>query len=115
MPAFRANCRGFRLTAFASRKNWQAVQRGPDRTSDNWDNFVKRHAKTLRAVDFFSVKAVTAKVLQDMYVLFCHFQNKSRNVSDIDREENHAVFGINAGWAASNQQNSSRRLTCSLK
>ena len=47
----------------------EGIQPGPDRTSDNWDNFVKRHAKTLWAVDFFSVKTVTAKGLRDMYVL----------------------------------------------
>lgn len=49
------------------------IEPGPDRTSDNWDNFVKRHATTLWAVDFFSVKTVTARGLKDMYVLvwFC--------------------------------------------
>ncbi len=47
----------------------EGIQPGPDRTSDNWDNFVKRHAKTLWAVDFFSAKTVTAKGLRDMYVL----------------------------------------------
>ena len=47
----------------------EGIQPGPDRTSDNWDNFVKRHAKTLWAVDFFSVKTVTARGLKDMYVL----------------------------------------------
>lgn len=47
----------------------EGIEPGPDRTSDNWDNFVKRHANTLWAVDFFSVKTVTAKGLRDMYVL----------------------------------------------
>jgi putative transposase len=47
----------------------EGIEPGPDRTSDNWDNFVKRHAKTLWAVDFFSVKTVTARGLKDMYVL----------------------------------------------
>ena len=47
----------------------EGIQPGPDRTSDNWDNFVKRHANTLWAVDFFSVKAVTARGLRDLYVL----------------------------------------------
>ncbi len=47
----------------------EGIEPGPDRTSDNWDNFVKRHANTLWAVDFFSVKTVTARGLKDMYVL----------------------------------------------
>ena len=47
----------------------EGIQPGPDRTSDNWDNFVKRHANTLWAVDFFSVKAVTTRGLRDMYVM----------------------------------------------
>ena len=47
----------------------EGIVPGPDRTSDCWDNFVKRHAETLWAVDFFSVKTVTTKGLRDMYLL----------------------------------------------
>ena len=47
----------------------EGIKPGPDRTSDCWDNFVKRHAETLWAVDFFSVKTVTTRGLQDMYLL----------------------------------------------
>ena len=47
----------------------EGIVPGPDRTSDCWDNFVKRHAETLWAVDFFSVKTVTARGLKDMYLL----------------------------------------------
>ena len=47
----------------------EGIQPGPDRTSDNWDNFVERHAKTLWAADFFSVKTVTTRGLGDMYVV----------------------------------------------
>ena len=38
-------------------------------TSDCWDNFVKRHAETLWAVDFFSVKTVTVTGLREMYLM----------------------------------------------
>lgn len=31
----------------------------PDRTSDSWTNFLERHAGTLWARDFFSVKTVS--------------------------------------------------------
>ncbi len=47
----------------------EGIQPGPDRTSDNWDTFVERHANTLWACDFFSVKTVTTRGLRDMYVL----------------------------------------------
>jgi len=47
----------------------EGIQPAPDRTSDNWDNFIKRHAETLWAVDFFSVKALTTRGLRDMYVM----------------------------------------------
>lgn len=47
----------------------EGIQPGPERTSDCWDNFVKRHADTLWGCDFFSVKTVTTRGLRDMYVL----------------------------------------------
>ncbi len=42
----------------------EGIQPGPDRANDNWDNFIKRHAETLWAVDFFSVKTVTTRGLR---------------------------------------------------
>ena len=47
----------------------EGISPGPDRTSDSWTNFLERHKETLWACDFFSVKAVTARGLRDMYVL----------------------------------------------
>jgi len=47
----------------------EGIVPGPDRTSDSWDNFIERHAKTLWAVDFFSVKTVTTRGFKEMYVL----------------------------------------------
>jgi putative transposase len=47
----------------------EGIEPGPDRTSDSWENFIARHAKTLWAVDFFSVRTVTARGFQEMYVL----------------------------------------------
>lgn len=45
------------------------VEPSPDRTSDSWSEFLERHKETLWGCDFFSVKAVTAKGLRDLYVL----------------------------------------------
>ena len=47
----------------------EGIEPGPDRTSDSWDEFVKRHGETLYGCDFFSVKGVTSKGLKDLYVL----------------------------------------------
>jgi len=47
----------------------EGIEPSPDRTSDKWDNFIARHAKTLWAVDFFSVRTVTARGFREMYVL----------------------------------------------
>jgi putative transposase len=47
----------------------EGIKPGPDRTSDCWENFVKRHAETLWATDFFSVKTVTINGLRDMYLM----------------------------------------------
>ena len=47
----------------------EGIKPGPDKTSDCWDNFVKRHAETLWATDFFSIKTLTTRGLRDMYLL----------------------------------------------
>ena len=45
------------------------IEPSPDRTSDSWADFLARHGETLWGCDFFSVKAVTAKGLRDIYVM----------------------------------------------
>lgn len=47
----------------------EGITPGPDRTSDSWENFVKRHGETLWAVDFFTVKAVTARGIRNLYLM----------------------------------------------
>ena len=47
----------------------EGIEPGPDRKNDCWQNFIDRHAETLWAVDFFSVKTVTSRGLKQMYVL----------------------------------------------
>lgn len=47
----------------------EGIKPGPDRTSDSWANFIARHAKTLWAVDFFSVKTVSALGFRELYVM----------------------------------------------
>jgi len=47
----------------------EGIQPGPDRSTDTWENFIKRHGETLWAVDFFSVRSITAKGFQHLYVM----------------------------------------------
>lgn len=47
----------------------EGIQPGPERSNDNWQNFIERHKNTLWAVDFFSVRTVTTRGLRQMYVL----------------------------------------------
>ena len=47
----------------------EGIQPGPDRTSDCWENVIRRHTETLWAVDFFSVTTVTARGLREMYLM----------------------------------------------
>ena len=47
----------------------EGIEPAPNRKNDCWDNFIKRHAETLWAVDFFSVKSVTLKGIRDMYLM----------------------------------------------
>ncbi len=43
----------------------EGIEPGPDRTSDSWKQFIERHKETLWAVDFFSVRTVTARGLRE--------------------------------------------------
>lgn len=47
----------------------EGIEPEPDRTSDSWDEFVRRHGETLYGCDFFSVKSVTARGIRDLYVM----------------------------------------------
>lgn len=47
----------------------EGIEPGPNRKNDCWDNFIKRHAETLWAVDFFAVKSVTIKGIRDLYLM----------------------------------------------
>ena len=49
--------------------NEKGIEPSPDRTSDSWADFLKRHGETLWGCDFFAVKSVTAKGIRDLYVM----------------------------------------------
>jgi hypothetical protein len=48
----------------------EGLDPGPKRREGSWDEFIKRHAATLWATDFFSKKVRTARGLIDVFVVF---------------------------------------------
>jgi putative transposase len=60
----------------------ESIEPGPDRTSDTWDEFIKRHGATLWGCDFFSVKSVTAKGIQTLFMIaFLNLKTREAIVS----------------------------------
>ncbi len=60
------------------------VEPGPRRGEDTWDDFVRRHAKTLWACDFFSKKVWSVRGLLDVFVLFfLHVHSRRVNVTGL--------------------------------
>jgi putative transposase len=49
---------------------------GPKRGEGSWDDFVKRHAATLWASDFVSVRTLTAAGFVDLYLLFVRHESR---------------------------------------
>jgi putative transposase len=69
----------------------EGIEPSPDRTSDSWTEFLKRHGETLWGCDFFSVKAVTPRGLRDMYVLvFLCLKTREVILSDSTEHPNSA-------------------------
>lgn len=58
------------------------VQPSPRRRQGTWDEYLKAHAQTLWACDFFTKRSVTSKGLVDLYVLvFMHLESREVIVS----------------------------------
>lgn len=69
----------------------EGIKPGPDRTSDKWSNFLEHHKNTLWAVDFFSIKAITARGMQNMYCLvFLCMESREVIVTPSTRHPNSA-------------------------
>jgi putative transposase len=60
---------------------------GPKRGAGTWSDFVRRHAATLWACDFLSVRSATLKGFVDLYVLFfIHIGSRRVFVSGVSAE-----------------------------
>ena len=69
----------------------EGIEPSPDRTSDSWSEFLKRHGETLWGCDFFSVKSVTPHGLRDMYVMvFLCLKTREVVLSDSTEHPNSA-------------------------
>ncbi|QDU09838.1 integrase core domain-containing protein [Gimesia aquarii] len=69
----------------------EGIEPGPDRTSDSWNEFLKRHGETLWGCDFFSVKSVTTKGVRDLYVMvFLYLQTREAIVTESTEHPNSA-------------------------
>ena len=69
----------------------EGIEPGPDRTSDSWSNFLERHKETLWGCDFFSVKAVTARGIREMYMMvFLNLETREAIVSPATEHPNSA-------------------------
>lgn len=67
------------------------LDRRPDRTSDSWNEFLKRHGETLSGCDFFSVKSVPTKGIRNLYVMvFLCLQTREAIVTECTEHPNSA-------------------------
>jgi len=67
----------------------EGIEPAPDRTSDKWSNFLERHKNTLWATDFFSVKSITARGIQELYLMvFLCMESREVIVSTSTRRPN---------------------------
>ena len=77
------------------------IDPSPDRTSDSWADFLKRHGETLWGCDFFSVKSVTAKGFRDLYVMvFLCLQTREVFVTESTEHPDSAWVCEQASWFA---------------
>ena len=67
------------------------IEPSPKRRQGTWDDYLKAHAQTLWACDFFTKRAVTARGIVDLYVLvFMHLESREVIVSKSTRKPNNA-------------------------
>ena len=63
------------------------IEPSPKRRRGTWDDYLKAHAETLWACDFFTKRAVTACGLVDLYVLvFIHLESREVIVTNCTRK-----------------------------
>ncbi len=77
------------------------IETGPERGEGTWASFIKRHAATLWACDFMSVKTWTKKGLVDVFVLFfIHIGSRRVHLAGMTTNPDTAWVGQQAGEVA---------------
>ena len=77
---------------------------GPKRGEGSWDDFVKRHAATLWACDFLSVRSITLGGVVELYLLFfIHIGSRRVIVSS-------PTANPDAAWVAQQARNASMQM-----
>jgi putative transposase len=80
------------------------LEPGPKRGEGSWDEFVKRHAATLWARDFVSVRTVTLGGIVELYLLFLlHIGSRGVIVS-------HPTANPDAAWVTQQARNASMQM-----
>jgi putative transposase len=67
------------------------IEPSPKRSRGTWDDYLKAHADTLWACDFFTKRAVTARGIVDLFVLvFMHLESREVIITQCTRQPNSA-------------------------
>jgi putative transposase len=77
---------------------------GPKRGEGTWSDFVQRHAKTLWACDFLTVRSATIRGFVDLYVLFfVHIGSRRAFVAGVSANPTHE-------WVTQQARNASMQM-----
>ena len=86
------------------------IDPGPERGEGTWADFIERHARTLWACDFFSVKVWTLTGLREYFVLFfLHVGSRRVHIAGMTTNPDHAwvaerveemqqIFALQVDW-----------------
>ncbi len=89
------------------------IEPSPKRSTGTWDQFLKSHAETLWACDFFTKRSVTPRGLVDLYVLiFMHLETREVFVTPSKRNLDSAWVTKQAKAFVNHVANRDERPTC---
>ncbi len=89
------------------------IEPSPKRSTGIWDQFLKAHAETLWACDFFTKRAVTPRGLIDLYVLvFMHLETREVFVTPSTRSPDSAWVTNQAKVFVNHVANRDEKPTC---
>lgn len=92
------------------------IEPSPKRSTGTWDQFLKSHAETLWACDFFTKRAVTPPRLVDLHVLaFMHLETRE-TLATLSTQNPDSTWGTEQTNAFINHiADRNVRLTCQIQ